>query len=111
MLWDIQRFYIEEYEIGLLVLEWTNVVFKVQLLEDEAGLIALHIIVAKLNTAEAIVQKATQLIQKLFNFVRYYFKMGFSPESVSYFRFIAHLKFFAKRLFSEEKMSVCLDTG
>ncbi|MBO0457643.1 PRD domain-containing protein [Enterococcus hulanensis] len=103
MLWDIQRFYASEYQIGLLTLEWINESFKVQLPEDEAGLIALHIVDAELDTKESIANEVTQLIQEISNFVRYHFKMDFSLDSVSYFRFVTHLKFFAKRFFSMDK--------
>ena len=40
----------------------------------------------------------TQIMQEVVNLVKYYFHVDFDEEDVYYYRFITHLKFFAKRL-------------
>lgn len=72
---------------------------KVRLPEDEAGFIALHLANAQMD--EAIMHdmyEITKIMQELINIVKYYFHVDFDEEDVYYYRFITHLKFFAKRL-------------
>ena len=99
LLWDIQRFYKEEYQIGLWALNLIEEQCKVRLPEDEAGFIALHLANAQMD--EAIMHdmyEITKIMQELINIVKYYFHVDFDEEDVYYYRFITHLKFFAKRL-------------
>lgn len=99
LLWDIRRFYKTEYKIGLWALERIREQFKVQLPEDEAGFIALHIANAEMDDQEMHnMYEITKIIQETLNIVRYHFHLEFDEEDVYFFRFITHLKFFAKRL-------------
>lgn len=98
LLWDIKRFYKDEYEIGLkanqVVLEETGVEF----LEDEAAFIALHFVNAQLGEQISNVYDITYIMQEVCGIVKEYFHMEFDEESLDYYRFITHLKFFAQRL-------------
>ncbi len=99
LLWDIRRFYKEEYRIGLWALELIEERFKVRLPEDEAGFIALHLANAQMD--QEIMHnmyEITRVMQELVNIVKYYFQISFDEDDVYYYRFITHLKFFAKRL-------------
>ena len=99
LLWDIRRFYREEYETGLRALDRILEKFKVRLPEDEAGFIALHLANARMD--QEIMHnmyEITRIMQELVNIVKYYFQITFSEDDVYYYRFITHLKFFAKRL-------------
>lgn len=99
LLWDIRRFYREEYETGLWALDRILEKFKVRLPEDEAGFIALHLANARMD--QEIMHnmyEITRIMQELVNIVKYYFQITFSEDDVYYYRFITHLKFFAKRL-------------
>ena len=49
LLWDIRRFYKEEFKIGLWALELIQEKCKVMLPEDEAGFIALHLANAQMD--------------------------------------------------------------
>ena len=40
----------------------------------------------------------TRIMQEISNIVKYYFRIEFDTNSVYYYRFITHLKFFAQRL-------------
>lgn len=40
----------------------------------------------------------TRIMQEMVNIVKYYFHIEFDEDDVYYYRFITHLKFFAKRL-------------
>ena len=45
-----------------------------------------------------IVYEITQIMQEITNIVKYYYGITFDEESVYYYRFITHLKYFAQRL-------------
>lgn len=99
LLWDIRRFYKEEYQIGLWALEQIKEKFKVELPEDEAGFIALHLANAQMDQEVMHnMYEITRIMQELVNIVKYYFQLNFDEDDVYYYRFITHLKFFAKRL-------------
>ena len=99
LLWDIRRFYRDEFQIGLWALELIEEKCKVRLPEDEAGFIALHLANAQMD--EDVMHnmyEITRIMQEVVNIVKYYFHVDFDEDDVYYYRFITHLKFFAKRL-------------
>lgn len=99
MLWDIKRFYEVEYSLGFKALEIINKRFKVELPEDEAAFIALHIVNAEMDESDIKqVLEITKIMQEISNIVKYYFSIEFDTDSVYYYMFITHLKFFAQRL-------------
>mgnify|MGYP004513567329 FL=1 len=103
LLWDIQRFYKEEYQIGKKALEIIEKKTGVLLPNDEAGFIALHIVNGQLDEDVHDMYEITKIMQEIENIVRYYFKIEFNEESAYYYRFITHLKFFAQRLVEHKK--------
>ncbi|HIX10965.1 MAG TPA: PRD domain-containing protein [Candidatus Agathobaculum pullistercoris] len=100
LLWDIRQFYKDEYQIGLeanrIVQEETGIQFA----EDEAGFIALHFVNAQVGGEIRDVYDMTYLMQAAFRIVRDAY--GFEPDcdTLDYFRFVTHLKFFARRIVS-----------
>ncbi|EGT3616363.1 PRD domain-containing protein [Clostridium perfringens] len=99
---ETKRLYKEEYKIGIKALEIIRKEFDINLPEDEAAFIALHIVNAQLNEDMPILMDITKLIQEILNIVKYNFNIEFDEESLSYYRFITHLKFFAQRMFSNK---------
>lgn len=101
LLWDIQRFYKTEYEIGLEALDLIEKRFNIRLSNDEAGFIALHLVNASLDEEEfQDIYEITEIMQEVTKIVKYEFNFDFDEDSIYYYRFITHLKFFAKRLIS-----------
>ncbi|CZR98568.1 MULTISPECIES: BglG family transcription antiterminator LicT [Clostridioides] len=98
ILWEIKRFYKEEFEIGMKALDIIESKTGVKLPEDEAGFIAFHIVNAQLSEGHTLASDITKLIQEVLSIVRYHFRIEFHEESVFYYRFIMHLKFFVQRL-------------
>lgn len=99
LLWDIRRFYRDEFQIGLWALERIKEKCEVELPVDEAGFIALHLANAQMD--ETVMQnmyEITHIMQEVLSIVKYYFQVEFVEDDVYYYRFITHLKFFAKRL-------------
>ncbi|OMF15535.1 MULTISPECIES: BglG family transcription antiterminator LicT [Paenibacillus] len=100
LLWDIKRFYADEYKVGLKALQFIKESFDIQFPEDEAGFLALHIVNAEDRQESQDIYRVTKIIQEISDIVRYYFQIEFDEQSVAFYRFITHLKFFAQRLIS-----------
>ena len=67
--------------------------------EDEAGFIALHLANAQMDREIMHnMYEITRVMQEVSNIVKYSFRTEFNEEDVYYYRFVTHLKFFAKRL-------------
>lgn len=97
-----KKIYKEEFSIAKVAVQMINEKFKVELGEDEAGFIAFHFVNAQLNNGMNTVTKITQFIKEILNIINYQLRITVDEESLSGFRFITHLKFFANRIFSQE---------
>lgn len=112
LLWDIKRFYEVEFEIGMKALDLIREKFKISLPDDEAGFIALHVVNAEMDESNMDqIFEMTKIMQEISNLVKYYFSVEFDTESVYYYRFITHLKFFAERLLKGNTISETDDDG
>lgn len=102
LLWDIKRFYPDEFALGLRSLDMIEERFNVRLPEDEAGFIALHLVNAEIDE-ESIqdMYHITKFMQEIINIVKYKFNIVFDEDSVYYYRFVTHLKFFAQRIINK----------
>jgi beta-glucoside operon transcriptional antiterminator len=98
LLWETKRLYKEEFDVGIEALNMICDQFNVILPEDEAAFIALHLVNAQLNEDMTNVVDMTRVIQDILTIVKYHFKIQFDENSLNYYRFITHLKFFAHRL-------------
>lgn len=102
LLWDIQKFYKEEYEIGVEIIDMIKTDLGIELEYDEAGFIALHIVNAEMDERIEDIYEVTKLMQEIVKLVKYYFHVDFDESSIYYYRFITHLKFFALRLVTKK---------
>ena len=102
LLYEIRRIHKAEFEIGLWALEYINREFDVNLPEDEAAFIAMHIVNANYNenTSESLLM--TKIVKEILNIIRYFYSIEFNQNEMNYERFLTHLKFFAKRLIKNE---------
>ncbi|WP_138493629.1 BglG family transcription antiterminator LicT [Paenibacillus pinistramenti] len=101
LIWEIKKFYPKEFAIGLKALEFIEETVHRRLPEDEAGNIALHLINAQVNgpgSKVADVAHLTEKIQDIMNIIKYTYNITPDEKSVSYERFITHLRFFFQRL-------------
>lgn len=98
LLWDTRRFYKEELNVGMKALDLIEEKFDLRLADDEAGFIAWHIVNAQMDESVKDIYEITKIMQEISNIVKYYFGITFNEESVYFYRFITHLKFFAERL-------------
>lgn len=100
LLWETRRLYPKEYALGLDALEIIDRRLGVRLPPDEAGFIALHLVNAQLNGEMPEVAQITRVMQEILNLVKYQLRLEYDEESLSYQRFVTHLKFFAQRMLS-----------
>lgn len=98
ILWDIKKFYKKEFDIGLKALEMIEKRFCLRLPEDEAGFIAIHLVEAVTRKGAQDIHQVAEIISEITSIVSYHFHIFFNEDSLYYFRFITHLKFFAQRL-------------
>ena len=109
MLLDIKRFYEKEFQIGQYAVELMNKNFSVTLPEDEIGFIALHIVDGQLDFRQPMANRILNLMEEISSVVRMICRIDFDRESLNYYRFITHLKFFAKRVFMHQESAEELD--
>lgn len=98
LLWETKKLYPQEYSVGQKALDIIEERLKIRLPEDEAGFITLHIINAELNDDMSNIIHITKIMQEILHIVKYYFRLEYNEECLSYHRFITHLKFFAQRM-------------
>lgn len=110
LMFEIQWFYPDEFKLGLIGLDIIEKNTGIRLDLDEAGFIALHIVNAETENGFGIkaVEKSTKIIEEILEIVTNFFDKDINEESLTYFRFINHLKYFAYRIvnnviFTEEK--------
>lgn len=98
LLVDIKRLFRDEYEVSKQALEAIKEEFGIEFEEDEAGYIAQHIVNAQLDDDMSDIVNVTRITQDILNIIKYSYKIDFNEESVYYYRFVTHLKFFAQRI-------------
>lgn len=109
LLFEIKRLYKKEYEIGEYAIQQIKHSLNLDLGEDEAGFIALHVYNARTDTKASDTIRSTQIIHDILNLVSRHFNLTPDEDTLDYARFITHLQYFALRLFKPEKPSVLKD--
>ena len=98
LLWEIERFYQKEFQIGCKAIEIIKERLNVELTRDEAGFFALHIVNAEMDIGDMHqAMEMPGIIKDILNIVKYTFGIEIDENSLSYERFITHLKFFVQR--------------
>ncbi len=99
MNWEIAHYYENEYALALKALEMIRRKTGIELKDDEASFIALHIINSeKENSSLEETTKVARIIREILKIVRNHLQKDFSNDSVHFYRFVTHIKFFAHRL-------------
>ncbi|MCR4632520.1 MAG: PRD domain-containing protein [Erysipelotrichaceae bacterium] len=100
LLFDITHFYPDEYAIGLKALDLIEEETGVRFNNDEAGFIALHLVNAETENGIGTdkIQKSTKIIEETMDIVRNFFDKEIDENSITYYRFINHLRYFAQRI-------------
>lgn len=100
---EIKVLYKEEYKIGLWAKQLIKEKLGIEIPEDEAGYIALHIHTAKMNAQDmTAVLDITTMIREMIETIEEQLDMKIEEESISYQRLVSHLRFALQRLMSGE---------
>ena len=105
LLLEIKHFYKKEFDLGLWTLTLIKDKYNIQMDEDEAGFIALHIVSNEVGKKISDIYEITNFIQEILSLVKKYFQRDFDDESLSYYRFVTHLKFFGLRIFNQNNQN------
>ncbi len=98
LLWEIKRMYRKEYAIGTKALSIIEETLGVLLPEDECAFIAMHLVNAQMNGEMRETISITNIVKDILNIVRRSFLIELDEDSLSYYRFLTHLKYFAQRV-------------
>lgn len=105
LLWEIKQLYQKEFSVGLEALALIHQHLGVQLQEDEAGFIALHLVNAQLDSCMPEMVTITKVMHRILNIVKYQLNIDYNEHATSYCRFVTHLRFFAQRLLGRNAVS------
>lgn len=100
LLWEIKKLYNHEFLVGKEALNIIKRRLNVDLPEDEAGFIALHLVNSLMDDMSMNkTTDMTKIIQKILNIIKYHFNLELDEYSIHYERLITHLKFFIQRIY------------
>lgn len=107
--WEISRYYPSEFHICKKVVELLEDEFEIELNEDEAASIALHVINATIegkNISEGI--KSVHLVDDLLQIICFQTDTKADEEDLNYQRLVTHIKFFVQRIWKKQSVSADL---
>lgn len=100
---EIRTLYKKEYEIGLWAIDLIKKTLNIELKEDEAGYIALHILNGTTEYSGGNTMETLQLINGCISIISEVYEVEFDENSLDYLRLNTHLKFLAQRVFDNEQ--------
>lgn len=101
MLWDIKKLYKDEFIVSEELVKMINKYFHADFDENEAANLTMHIVNSENDVDFSTTIDITKVMTEILNLVKYYFKIIYDEDSLSYYRFVTHLRFFALRLFTD----------
>lgn len=102
LLWEIKRFYPQEFQLGIYALELIQDRLDILLPEDEAGFIALHFVNAEYGTDIRDAVKFPDQMQAIVDIVERNLGILLDESSLHYERFMTHIKFLIQRIYRKE---------
>ena len=101
---SIRESYPQELSLGEYCVKQMQERLGITMSKEEAGFIAMHIINARLDIKMSDVYDITKMINGCVEMAEYHYKEKFNKDSVSYERFLTHLKYLAQRLFQNKPL-------
>ena len=105
LLWEIKRFYPQEFQLGIYALELIRDRLGILLPEDEAGFIALHFVNAEYGTDIRDAVKFPDQMQAIVDIVEHDLGILLDESSLHYERFMTHIKFLIQQIYRKELLS------
>lgn len=94
------EYYPKEFQLGTYALGEIERELGVRLSDDEAAFIALHIISSETGSDMSLLYKITQFIDNIVTLIEEYYNFKFDNQTEAFNRFMVHLRFFARKIFS-----------
>ncbi len=94
----------DELALGRYCLSEIKDKLGVELINDEAGFIAMHIINARMGTNMGQVPDITRMINDCMDIADTFYSGKIDKSTVAYDRFTVHMKYLAKRLFNSQEL-------
>lgn len=104
MLQEVRLLYGKEYRIGEYGRQLVKKVLQIDLPADEAGYFALHIVNSKTGEASVDVNNVLVLTNGILGILKEELGIICQEDNFEYNRFLTHLKFLARRIFSQEQL-------
>lgn len=98
---EVRLFYPQEYAVGLHALEEIHRMLGVQLSEEEASSIALHIVNAEYDNSLGITMLVTKALGNMLQILNHWETIEIDHESLYCDELIVHMKFLALSVFSD----------
>ena len=105
LLWEIKRFYPQEFQLEIYALELIHDRLGILLPEDEAGFIALHFVNAEYGTDIRDAVKFPDQMQAIVDIVERELGILLDESSLHYERFMTQIKFLIQRIYRKELLS------
>lgn len=97
---EIMSYYPTEYNLGQYCRKRIEEQFGIELCKDEASFIALHIVNAQMNTQMSETYNIINLVEQLIRLTEEFYNKKFDRDSLDFSRFVVHLRYFARRLYT-----------
>ena len=113
MTWSIKKTYRAEYHIGEVALKIIQIECGVTLPEEEAGLIALHFVNAKIHNEPEVTHDFAYIsvfVQDLINFIKYFLCTEMDENSLEYNQLLSYLQTLALVLDDRKAAAVSSDS-
>ena len=113
MTWSIKKTNREEYHIGEVALKIIQIECGVTLPEEEAGLIALHFVNAKIHNEPEVTHDFAYIsvfVQDLINFIKYFLCTEMDENSLEYNQLLSYLQTLALVLDDRKAAAVSSDS-
>lgn len=102
LLWEIRRFYSQEYQLGEDALKMIRERLHISLPDDEAGFIALHFVNAEYGTDISDALHFPGFVKEILEIVEKELNIRLDQDSLHYERFVTHVKFLLQRVYRKE---------
>lgn len=102
---EMRRFNPNEFQVGCYAVKLIREQLGVALPEDEAGNIAFHFINGQLDHPyNDENRRIRRLTDDVLSIVKYYYQIVYQTETVTYTRYVTHVRLFAQRVVSGQQL-------
>ncbi|HEV7948849.1 MAG TPA: PRD domain-containing protein [Glaciihabitans sp.] len=95
---EVRTFYRDEYAVAAQAIDLLRSQLGIAFPEEETTNVALHIVNAEVGDSFSDVGAMMELTRSVISIIKYHFGLEFDEESIRYFRFITHVKYFCQRV-------------